>query len=333
MQTLSRSFSEELENLGRDDVTSDTARLYDLEFSDLYLRLDAAAPSRFRALPNDRGWSGNLQLPTDYDDEVATLRSMIGKYDAEEGAFIYGGMRFRYRKAECVGSETWAALRRVPMNLPLLDQLGMAEGAVATMRQWAKRRGLVLIGGSTGAGKTTTAVAAVADVLERSSEVAVTVEDPPEYLMQGSMGQGVCFQFEVRAESDWAEKMRIALRWRPRVIMIGEIRTPDAAAQALRISTSGHLVVATVHGGSTEETLASVLRLAEVTLGAAARTMLADHLVGCLHQRLTRRGPEVSVLSAPVLMGQVDNVRKLIAEARFDKLKEYATAYAPEPAG
>lgn len=330
-----RTFEEELASARAfsADAGPEGPRLRDLGFSDLYVRLDGESPSRYKATPDGAGQGGNLTLPPAYAEDVAAIRVLVERDGGEEGAFVHDDMRFRFCSAEFAGGEVWAALRRIDMGLPSLDGLGMAPDAVSMVRQWSRRRGLVLVGGAMGAGKTTTAVSVVNDILSRSKEVAVLIEDPPEYLMHGPLGQGMCFQFEVREEADWARKMRIALRWRARVIMVGEIRTPEAAAQVLRISTTGHLVLATAHGGSPGETLASVLRHAEVSLGDAARTMLADHLVGCLHQRLTRQGPEVNAIATPPGADGMDNVRKLISETRFESLGDHVRSFRPAPAG
>jgi twitching motility protein PilT len=125
-----------------------------------------------------------------------------------------------------------------------------------------------------------------------------------------------------------------ALRFRPQYILVGEIRTPEAAAQALRASTSGHLVFTTIHGGSVVETVGAILRLAEINLGAAAKLLLADNLVGVIHQRLGRYGPNVSMIATASGDKSADPIRKAIESGQLSALQANSKPYeAPQPQG
>ena len=292
----------------------------ELNFSDMYLSVDnPEVRSFYRIGPNPEGRAGLEEVPDLYREHIATIRSQIEKHDKPDGILTVDNMRLRFRKAMMSDQTTRAALRRIPIDLPKLDDLAITPLGCKALRQWGRERGIVAIGGATGAGKTTTAVAMLNEYLSKLGGIAITIEDPPEYLMQGWVGDqgGHCDQLLIESDDEWETAVNTALRWRPRYILFGEIRTPEAAGQALRASTSGHLVLATVHGGSTDETLGNLLRLAEVKLGDGARKLLAHNLAGVIHQKLSRFGPDVSVLSLPRGGTEEAQIRKALSEGQF----------------
>lgn len=316
-----------------DVVEDDVAPLEDLNFTDLYIRIDNRSPSRYRIGPNERGVSGNFEVKEEFEPQIETLRTIIGKADRDDGTITHDTMRLRFSRARIVDGQVWAAIRRIPLEIPRLDHLLLSAKALPIVRAWGRTRGIVMVGGATGAGKTTTAVAALHEYLVTNGGIAVAIEDPSEYLLQGSHGKkGYCFQMEVGGEHGWGESVKTALRWRPRYIFLGEVRTPEAARQALRASTSGHLVLTTVHGGSVEETVGTVMRLAEADMGDVARSLLADNLVGVVHQRLNRYGPDVDILETE-RGTKIDDVRKAIKGGQLSSLAQRATQFlADRPA-
>lgn len=316
----------------RDSRQSGTMSLDQLPFTDLYIRLDDdSVPARFRADPTRMNVTGNLAVPEQFDADVAEVRDMIiARSPDENGTLTFKGYRLRYVKFVAAEDEVWAALRAVSLDLPSLEDLRMAPAFIRTLRGWGNKRGLVIVGGKTGDGKTTTCVAAVKDYLERLGGFAYTVEDPPEYQMQGAISEkGFCLQVEIRDDSKWGDAVKSAMRCRPDIILLGEIRTSEAAEHLLKAVTSGHLVITTVHAGSVPDTISALLQLAESRMGSAtARAILADRLVAAVHQTLTRNGPRISVLE-PKRESNNDQVSSILMNGDLSSLASHCFHHEP----
>lgn len=292
------------------------AWLHDLDFIDLYISLYADLPSYYQSakpgtfimLPHD--------LPAEYDDDVAQLRRELEEAlgNADEVGLTYDGMRLRASKVRTTRNETWAALRRIAAQPPALEQLGFNKPVVEALLGLGKREGLILICGGTGKGKTTTAASLLYHYLTNNGGVALTIEDPVEYLLDGRHGEaGLCYQIEIRQEEDWTEYLKRGLRWHPRYIMVGELRTPEAANQLLRAANSGHLVITTMHSGSLEEGLEGLLHLGEQAIGEHAPILLASGLTAVLYQNFLSHSIEAKLyVTESHNLG--DPVRALIRE-------------------
>lgn len=288
-------------------------RLKNLNFSDLYICADPPV-ARFRAL--GRGGTAPLEnLPEEYEDDTEMLRRTVCLIDRPEFAVVHDGVRYRAAMVPDVNN-TWYVLRRGASRAPGLEELGMDMRLVSALRGIGHQSGLVLVGGRTGEGKTTTATALMRDFLVMYGDLGVAIEDPPELPLSGFHGEGQCFQMEVENE-DWETPLKSVLRYRPRYILVGEVRTPGAAQQALRIANSGHLVITTIHSGSIEQSLEALCTLAQQRLGPIANVLLADSLLGCMHQRLGS-SLHVSHLFASASLG--DPVRALIRDGKFGGL-------------
>jgi twitching motility protein PilT len=191
-------------------------------------------------------------------------------------------------------------------------------------------RGLLLVTGPTGSGKTTT-IAAIIDHINESRAVnIVTIEDPIEVLHQDK--QSIVSQREIGSDTDgFAEAMRRVLRQDPDVIFVGEMRDPETVFAALSAAETGHLVLSTLHTTNAVETVNRVVDFFPPHQHAQARLSLATSLRGVVSQRLVDRGsglgrvPAVEVL---VNTGRVferivdpevagDSIAEIMADGEF----------------
>jgi len=191
-----------------------------------------------------------------------------------------------------------AAIRALPMRLPALTGLGFTHdvGILARLP-----RGLVLVGGPTGSGKTTTLAALVADINARDARHILTIEDPIEY--EHSHGTSLIEQVEIGVDApDIPTALRSALRQAPDVIVIGEMRDPETMRIALGAAETGHLVLATVH---TTDVAAAVSRIADAFPSErqnAVRQELSMALAAVLTQTLVPTPARTLVPAAELLL-------------------------------
>jgi len=267
-------------------------KLNELDFVDLYVCLEGEAEPHYHQQVNGNNPGGDIDIPDEFQDAVANLASYLrAKFVGDEMGLTFEGVRMRAAKVRTSGGLLWVALRKINSIPPTLEKIGVIPGLIPHLRNLGKRNGLVLLCGATGQGKTTTACSLLRDYLGTHGGVAFTIEDPVEYDLEGRHNKnGYCYQIEVREDEEWAEMLKRALRWHPRYIFVGEIRTPDAANQLLRAATSGHLVITTVHAGSVEEALEGLLQLARQSVGEQAAILLATGLTAVFHQSLTQQG-------------------------------------------
>ena len=248
-------------------------------------------------------------------------------------AFALGGLgRFRVNVYRQRGSVAMV-FRRVATVIPRLEDLGVPE-VVRTLAE--ERRGLVLVTGPTGSGKTTT-VAAMIDHINRTKAVTVvTIEDPIEFLFRDD--KALVNQREVGNDTGgFAEAMRRVLRQDPDVILIGEMRDPETVQAALAAAETGHLVLSTLHTADTVETINRVIDFFPSHQHRQVRLSLATSLRGVVSQRLLARAdgngrvPAVEVLRNTGRIGERiidpdlggDSIADIIADGSFYGMQSF----------
>ena len=253
---------------------------------------------------------GDLQ-PTSHDvltppDTVAFGNTVMSEHkrrefeqhnEADIGYTLQGVGRFRinvFRQRGLVG----LAVRRVRSEIPTFEELRLPE----VMRTLADSpRGLVLITGPTGTGKTTT-IASMIGYINRSRRAhIVTIEDPIEVVHDDEMS--IIQQREIGLDTDSYEAaLRHVVRQDPDVIFVGEIRDAESALSAIQAAETGHLVISTLHTIDCMETINRVLDLFPPQQAKEVRTSFAGALRGIVSQRLVQKAdgkgrvPAVEVL-------------------------------------
>ncbi len=190
------------------------------------------------------------------------------------------------------------AMRTIPHDIPGFDELGVPPA----VRSFVKRkRGLVLLAGAAGQGKTTTLASLIDHINEHARAHIVTVEDPIEFLHRDKLA--CVSQREVGIDTkDFATGLRAALRQAPDVILVGEIRDPETMDTALRAAETGHLVFSTIHTPDVPRSVGRCLALMEGLDPQDARDRLADNLAGIAAQRLVPGTANELVLASEVLV-------------------------------
>ncbi|MBE7540575.1 MAG: Flp pilus assembly complex ATPase component TadA [Opitutaceae bacterium] len=190
-----------------------------------------------------------------------------------------GDMRYRcFAYTIDGGTRVAASMRPIRRAPDSMSNLGLPP----IVHTYAKApKGLLLISGPTGSGKTTTIMAILSNILKARPVHVVTIEDPIEYVLD--QGQGITSQREVGVDTQsYAAGLKEALRQRPDVIMVGEIRDQDTASTALRAAESGHFVVATMHSRSAIGAIQKLREMSETdgsTIGYSLIGVLAQVLV------------------------------------------------------
>ncbi|MEM9943730.1 MAG: PilT/PilU family type 4a pilus ATPase [Planctomycetota bacterium] len=209
-----------------------------------------------------------------------------------------------------------AALRSVTSNVKSFKELKLPGEALEMFcRQQA---GLVLICGTTGAGKTTTMSAMVNYINKNFNHIVVTVEDPIEYIHRND--KSVIKQREIGSDTlSYPDALRHSLRQDPDVICVGEILEQEALASAMKAAETGHLVISTIHAPNTTQALQRAISLFPPEAGANVSSQLASALIGIVYQVLlpTKKGGRVP--ATEVLVNN-NAMRNLIRENRFSSM-------------
>ena len=208
-------------------------------------------------------------------------------------------------------------LRYITNDLPTLDQLGMPEQLKELVML---RRGLILMVGATGAGKSTTLAAMVNHRNEKTSSHILTIEDPIEFLHPNK--QSIINQREVGLDTkSYARALRSAVRAAPDVVLIGEIRDTESMRAALDMAGTGHLVLATVHSNNSAETLDRIINLFPQEQHSQVFMDIAHYLRAILSQRLVRarNGKRVAAVE---LMLNTPHIKDLILKGDISAVKE-----------
>jgi twitching motility protein PilT len=245
-----------------------------------FVRVDGAlTPAEFPELSSDDTASAALTLMNEHKRKEFEETS-----EADIGYTLKGVGRFRvnvFRQRGVVG----LAIRRVRSEVPTFDELRLPP----VMRTLADApRGLVLVTGPTGTGKTTTIASMIGHINTTRRAHVVTVEDPIEVVHDDVLS--IIQQREVGIDTDsYAAALKHIVRQDPDVIFVGEIRDADSALSAIQAAETGHLVISTLHTIDCMETINRVLDLFPANQQKEVRTSFAGALRGIVSQRLVQK--------------------------------------------
>ena len=251
------------------------------------------------------------------DTKVKERIDEIQEFDTSYSIRGVGRFRaniFRQRGTLC------AVLRIIPGQIPSLEELGLPP----VIQQFAQEsRGMVLVTGATGSGKSTT-LASIIDLINKTRKVHVlTIEDPIEYLHRNQMASVT--QREIGLDTaNFSVALRAAVRQDPDVILVGEMRDPETIDIALKAAETGHLVFSTVHTTDAAKTINRLISFFPPDSEATVRHRIAEALKGTIIQRLLPKADGKGRVLACEIMLNTQTTQGCIKDAsKTSSLKDF----------
>jgi twitching motility protein PilT len=211
-------------------------------------------------------------------------------------------------------------LRHIPYVLPSIDGMGLPP-VLKTIA--LADRGLVLVTGITGSGKSTTLAAMINLVNQSKHHKIVTIEDPIEFLYRDDK----CSLIQRECGSDtenFAKALRAALRQDPDVILVGEMRDKETIDIAIKAAETGHLVLSTVHTTDAPKTISRILSVFDPSEQASVRSRLSETLLAVISQRLIPKADGSGRVAACEIMRRTQTIQECIADPdKTHMIKEY----------
>jgi twitching motility protein PilT len=293
------------------DIDAALTYVVEREGSDLHLKADSPPVARVHG----DLWALQGSEPLTASDTEQALRRIADEDHVTEFEehgevdFSYqlpNVSRFRVNAFRQRGTIS-IALRVIPFQVRTIDELGLPQ----VVRRLAEEpRGIILMTGTTGSGKSTTLAAMIDHINSTRARHVVTMEDPIEYLHRDKLS--IINQREVGADTEsFARAMRRVLRQDPDVILIGEMRDEETVRTALSAAETGHLVLSTLHTLDATETINRIIDFFPPHLQQQARVMLASTLRGAISQRLVPRSDRegrVAVSEVMVVTGRIQDL-------------------------
>lgn len=243
------------------------------------------------------------------DEAQLSTLAVKGEFDF---SFSKPGLgRFRINAYRQRGSFSMA-LRVLSTGIPSIDELGLPS---LTKDLAMKPRGLILVTGPTGSGKSTTLAAIVNYINQNKSCHIMTLEDPIEYLHRHN--KSMVNQREIGSDSaTFADALRAALRQDPDVILVGEMRDLETISTAITAAETGHLVLSTLHTIGAVKTIDRIIDVFPTHQQSQVRLQLSTVLEGVISQQLLPRANNQGRVAAIEMMVSTPAIRNLIREAK-----------------
>jgi twitching motility protein PilT len=262
---------------------------------------------------------------TEYVDKILNAqaepkdkRDILHHKGSVDVAYSMGPGQPRFRTNLFHSREKYAiVMRRIVTKIPNFEELNLPP-QIEQMAEF--QRGMVLVSGTTGSGKSTSLAAVIGKINRNRAERIITVEDPIEF--QHENAKSLVSQVEVGTDSESYEyALRAMMRQDPDVILIGEIRDSFSLTTALRAADTGHMVFTTVHATNAPMTVGRISSLFIPEQRELQQEQLAMNLNAIVCQRLAKRRDGKGRIPVNEIMMATPLVRKYILEGEFDKLK------------
>jgi len=219
------------------------------------------------------------------------------------------GVRYRANVFQQRGS-VGMVLRLIPPEVPPFDRLNLSR---TVLELTDHQRGVILVTGVTGSGKSTTLAAMVDYINTQHAFHIVTIEDPIEYTFRDK--RSVVNQREIGFDTQsFSRALRAALRQDPDVVLVGEMRDHETASIAMTAAETGHLVLSTLHTSDATETVNRIISMYPSHQQTQARLTLASVLRGVISQRLLPRADGKGMVPALEILINTERVREMIED-------------------
>lgn len=251
------------------------------------------------------------QILTDHHREIFEKNGEVDLSYTSSGLGRFRVNVYRQRNSMAM------ALRAIPTEIPTLEQLNLPD-VFHTLA--SKRRGIILVTGPTGSGKSTSLAAMINYINRTRREHIMTLEDPIEYLHRHEMS--IINQREIGPDThSFASGLRAALREDPDVILVGEMRDLETIGTALTAAETGHLVLATLHTVGAAKTIDRIIDVFPPNQHQQVRIQLAGVIEGVISQQLIQTTNKKGRVPALEIMVTTPAIRNLIREGKTHQIQ------------
>ncbi|HEY7088384.1 MAG TPA: PilT/PilU family type 4a pilus ATPase [Tepidisphaeraceae bacterium] len=281
------------------------------------IRVDGRARFLDCPAPTDEALKEYVDTIIAAQGEPEDRRETLNHKGAVDVAYSLPGMA-RFRTNIFHSREKFAiTMRRIVTKIPNFDELNLPP-IVESVADF--HRGIVIVAGTTGSGKSTTLAAIIGKINRTRSERIITVEDPVEFQHENS--KSLVSQVEVGTDSESYEyALRSMMRQDPDTILIGEIRDTFSLTTALKAADTGHLVFTTIHATNAWTSVQRLVSLFDNNMRELQQQQLAMNLNAVVCQRLAKRREGKGRVPIVEIMTNTPLVKKYILDGEFDKLK------------
>jgi twitching motility protein PilT len=292
-------------------------KAFELGCSDIHLGVNAVPRMR------DRGQMAVTEYPqTDYNTFISWLYEVLNHEEVEkfkrelefDGATQYPFARVRINVFDTLHGHAMV-LRLIPLKILTIDELGLPP----VFREISDaHKGLVLVTGPTGSGKSTTMAAMVDYINKEHAKHIITIEDPIEFVHESQ--NSLIKQREVGINTrKFDNALKAALREDPDIILVGEMRDRETVNTALKAAQTGHLVMGTLHTNSAIKTVERILTLYSAEEQDAMRMAISESLVAIISQGLCRTTDGKRAAYHDILVN-TDTVKDYIKQGKYDEI-------------